>query len=130
MSIALRQSQMDIFDFISLFSGQKPQGYFTRRILTAGRDPGATSLYLFPLFPSPRMIPDRSSPSRVRFAASRPGLLAGRSEGDGCLRGKRGGWAGLAGPKGTFRPYQCLKPQRWGGVTRRAVAERRRRVAA
>ena len=26
-------------------------------------------------FPSPWMIPDRSSPSRVRFAASRPGLL-------------------------------------------------------
>ena len=21
---------------------------------------------------------------------------------------------GLAGPKGTFRPYQCLEPQRWG----------------
>ena len=28
-----------------------------------------------PPFPSPWMIPDRSSPSRVRFAASRPGLL-------------------------------------------------------
>ena len=28
-----------------------------------------------PLFPSPWMISDRSSPSRVRFAASRPGLL-------------------------------------------------------
>ena len=28
-----------------------------------------------PPFPSHRMIPDRSSPSRVRFAASRPGLL-------------------------------------------------------
>ena len=28
-----------------------------------------------PLSPSPWMIPDRSSPSRVRFAASRPGLL-------------------------------------------------------
>ena len=33
MSIALRQSQMDIFDFISLFSGQKPRSYSTRRIL-------------------------------------------------------------------------------------------------
>ena len=28
-----------------------------------------------PLSPRPWMIPDRSSPSRVRFAASRPGLL-------------------------------------------------------
>ena len=33
MSIALRQSQMDIFDFISLFSWQKPRRYFTRRVL-------------------------------------------------------------------------------------------------
>ena len=31
--------------------------------------------YSRPPFPSPWMIPDRSSPSRVRFAASRPGLL-------------------------------------------------------
>ena len=31
--------------------------------------------YNDPSFPSPRMIPDRSSPSRVRFAASRPGRL-------------------------------------------------------
>ena len=37
---------------------------------------------------------------------------------------EKGGWAGLAGPKGTFRPYQRLEPQRRGGVTRRAVAKR------
>ena len=34
-----------------------------------------------------------------RFA---PWTAPGRSEGDSCLRGKKGGWAGLAGPKGTF----------------------------
>ena len=33
------------------------------------------------------MIPDRSSPSRVRCAASRPGTAAGRSEGRRCLKG-------------------------------------------
>ena len=51
-------------------------------------------------FPSPWMIPDRSSPSRVRFAAARPGplradpgdalfageLRAGSPHPDGCAR--------------------------------------------
>ena len=42
------------------------------------------------LFPLPWMIPDRSSPSRVRFAASRPGLL--RADPKGWLfMGKKGG---------------------------------------
>ena len=38
-----------------------------------------------PLFPLPWMIPDRSSPSRVRFRRFAPWTAAGRSEGDGCL---------------------------------------------
>ena len=50
-----------------------------------------------------------------RFA---PWTAPGRSEGDGCLRGKRGVWAGLAGPKGTFRPYQRLDSLPCGGYLR------------
>ena len=42
-------------------------------------------------FPSPWMIPDRSSPSRVRFAASRPGLLRADPKGWLFMRGKGGG---------------------------------------
>ena len=41
-------------------------------------------------FPSRRTIPDRSSPSRVRFAASRPGPLRADLKGRLCLRGKGG----------------------------------------
>ena len=44
-------------------------------------------------FPSPRMIPDRSSPSRVRFAASRPGPLRADPKGMAAYEGKRGGRA-------------------------------------
>ena len=33
-------------------------------------------------------------------------------------------------PQGTFRPYQPPEPQPRGAVTRRAVAQRRSRVAA
>ena len=43
-----------------------------------------------PPFPSYRMIPDRSSPSRVRFAASRPGRLRADPRGDA-----ERGWMGL-----------------------------------
>ena len=40
-----------------------------------------------------------------RFA---PWTAPGRSEGERCSRGKRGGWGfgPVSGPKGTFRPYQ------------------------
>ena len=43
-----------------------------------------------PRFPSPWMIPDRSSPSRVRFAALRPGLLRADPKGIAVYEGKRG----------------------------------------
>ena len=56
-----------------------------------------------PLFPLPRMIPDRSSPSRVRSAASRPGPLAGRFEGMAVYE-EKGGVRAVSGPKGSFRP--------------------------
>ena len=55
-------------------------------------------------FPSLRMIPDRSSPSRVRSAASRPGPLRADPGRRAVYEGKKGG--GLPGRKGTFRPYQ------------------------
>ena len=81
-------------------------------------------------FPLLARIPNRSSPSRVRFAASRPGLLVGRSERHAVYEGKGGlGFRAVSGPKGSFRPYQRLEPQRWGGVTRRAVAQRRSRAS-
>ena len=41
---------------------------------------GATLVGKNPLSPRPGLIPDRSSPSRVRFAASRPGLLRADSK--------------------------------------------------
>ena len=81
-----------------------------------------------PLSPRPWMIADRSSPSRVRFAASRLGLL--RADPKRWLfmkeRGVRAVWTGR---KGTFRPYQPLEPQPRGAVTRRAVAQRRSRAS-
>ena len=39
-------------------------------------------------FPSPRMIPDRSSPSRIRYAASRPGPLRADPKGMAVYEGK------------------------------------------
>ena len=82
------------------------------------------------------MIPDRSSPSRVRFAASRPGLLRADPRGDAVHEGKGGGWAWLLGfgpceraGREPFGHTSRLEPQRWGGVTRRAVAQRRSRVS-
>ena len=94
--------------------------------------PVVDSLPAVPPFPSLWMIPDRSSPSRVRFAASRPGPLRADPKGNAVYEGKGGlrFRAVATGRKGTFRPYQCLEPQRWGEVTRRAVAQRRSRVAA
>ena len=63
------------------------------------------------------MIPDRSSPSRVRCAASRPGPLRA-DPGDVAVHEGKGGAglvvgffrAVLAGPKGTFRSYQPPEP--------------------
>ena len=52
-----------------------------------------------PPFPSPWMIPDRSSPSRVRCAASRPGLLRADPKGWWLFMRGKGGGAGL-GPGG------------------------------
>ena len=60
---------------------------------------------LEPPFPSPWMIPDRSSPSRVRFAASRPGPL--RADlGRRAVHEGKGGAGVWTGRKGTFRSYQ------------------------
>ena len=75
------------------------------------------------------MISDWSSPSRVRFAASRPGLLRADPKGWLFMRGKGGIRAVWTGRKGTFRPYQPLEPQPRGAVTRRAVAQRRSRAS-
>ena len=65
-----------------------------------------------PPFPSPWMIPDRSSPSRVRFAASRPGTAPGRSERRAAHEGKGGGRAvggggQVAHDKGYY--HSCLE---------------------
>ena len=86
ISIALRQSQMDIFDFHLALLGAEASELFHETDSTAGRDPGATSLYLFPLSPLPGGF--RIGPRRQGSAA--PWTAPGRSEGDGCLRGERG----------------------------------------
>ncbi len=57
------------------------------------------------------MIPDRSSPSRVRFAASRPGRLAGRSEEMAVHEGKGGVRAVWTGRKEPFGHTGRLEPQ-------------------
>ena len=55
-----------------------------------------------PLSPRLWMIPDRFSPSRVRFAASRPGLLRADLKGGAIYEGK-GGWGRvLPGPEGNL----------------------------
>ena len=102
-----------------------------------------------PPVPSPWMIPHRSSPSRVRFAASRPGLLRADPRGWLFMRGKGG--AGRGAPRAGCQTYSTiryvivpivgaerrkepfghtsrLEPQRRGAVTRRAVAQRRSRA--
>ena len=77
-----------------------------------------------PLFPLPWKIPDRSSPSRVRSAASRPGLLRADPKGWRFTR-ERGG--GVSGRKGPFGHTSVLSRSGGVGFTRRAVAERRSR---
>ena len=75
-----------------------------------------------PPFPSRFIVSDRSSPSRVRFAASRPGRLRADPKDALLTRGKGGSapWGAERGVahdkgyyhslrrsrKGTFRPYQ------------------------
>ena len=68
------------------------------------------------LFPLPWMIPDRSVPSRVRFAAFRALDRCGPIRRRAVYEGKGGlGFRAVSGPKGTFRPYQRLDlPQRGG----------------
>ena len=58
--------------------------------------------YSRPHSPSPRMIPDRSSPSRVRSAASRPGPLRADLERRAVHEGKGGGSGRVDGPKGNL----------------------------
>ena len=58
--------------------------------LPCGNSPFAVSL-----FPLPWMIPDRSSPSWVRFAASRPGRLRSDPKDALLTRGKGGCGSGL-----------------------------------
>ena len=57
-------------------------------------------------FPSPWMIPDRSSPSRVRFAAFRALDRSGPIRRRAVYEGKGGlGFRAVSGPKGSVRPY-------------------------
>ena len=55
-----------------------------------------------PPFPSRFIVSDRSSPSRVRFAASRPGRLRADPK-DALLTRERGGRAGERGEGGVAR---------------------------
>ena len=96
---------------------------------------------------------DRSSPSRVRFAASRPGRLRADPKNALLTRGKEGSGSdsyfvshliafdsieprlksGVFGPCGRaerepFGHTWTPEPQPWGAVTRRAVAQRRSRA--
>ena len=99
-----------------------------------------------PPFPSRFIVSDRSSPSRVRFAASRPGRLRADPKDALLTRGKGGvgPWGaerGVAHDKGyyhsylgrsrkePFGPTSRLEPQPRGAVTRRAVAQRRSRAS-
>ena len=50
----------------------------------------SNSFYTRPPFPSRFIVSDRSSPSRVRFAASRPGLLRADPKDALLMRGKGG----------------------------------------
>ena len=97
---------------------------------------------------------NRSSPSRVRFAASRPGRLRADPKNALLTRGKEGSGSdsyfvsyliafdsieprlksGVFGPCGRaerepFGHTWTPKPQPWGAVTRRAVAQRRSRAS-
>ena len=75
-----------------------------------------SSIYLIPLW-----LAILKRPSRIPGTACRAGTIA--------TPPKSGGACGPK-PKASFRPYQTPEPQPWGAVTRRAVAQRRSRVAA
>ena len=80
-----------------------------------------------PPFPSRFIVSDRFSPSRVRFAASRPGRLRADPKDALLTRGKGGCGFGPCGRAERF-PFGHtgrLEPQPRGAVTRRAVAQRR-----
>ena len=83
-----------------------------------------------PPFPSRFIVSNRSSPSRVRFAASRPGRLRADPKDALLTRGKGGcgfGPCGRAERNLSVIPGR-LEPQPRGAVTRRAVAQRRTRA--
>ena len=78
-----------------------------------------------PPFPSRFIVSDRFSPSRVRFAASRPGRLRADPKDALLTRGKGGCGFGPCGRAERF-PFGHtgrLEPQPRGAVTRRAVAQ-------
>ena len=84
-----------------------------------------------PPFPSRFIVSDRSSPSRVRFAASRPGWLRADPKDALLTRGKGGcgfGPCGRAERNLSVIPGR-FEPQPRGAVTRRAVAQRRSRAS-
>ena len=75
------------------------------------------------------MVPDRSSPSRVRCAASRLGRL--RADPKGWLFMREKGHSGRVCRAGRepFGHTSRLEPQPRGTVTRRAIAQRRSRTS-
>ena len=60
-----------------------------------------------PPFPSRFIVSDRSSPSRVRFAASRPGRLRADPK-DALLTRGKGGTAGRESTPGRLRTYLVI----------------------
>ena len=82
-----------------------------------------------PPFPSRLIVPDRSSSSRVRFAASRPGRLRVDPKDALLTRGKGGfGPCGMA-ERFPFGHTSRLEPQLRGAATCGAVAQRRSRAS-
>ena len=87
-----------------------PAGKARKRTTTAVLRGGRKGTGLGSPFPSSRMIPDRAAPSRVRFAASRPGPLRADLGRPAYYEGKGGFLAVRTGRKGTFRPYPPPDP--------------------
>ena len=85
-----------------LISIRKPHGPPWLRQLVLGAPVGKN-----PLFPSYRMVADRSSPSRVRFAAPRPGPLRVDPRGWLFMRGKGG--FGPWGARAGCQTYSTIK---------------------
>ena len=74
-----------------------------------------------PLSPLPWMIPDRSSPSRVRFAASRPGRLRA-DPGDALFRRGKGGSGRGAQGRVAKRMIKDIIMHIWGEAERELSA--------